>query len=438
MISNDPSIEREWTTITKLKWNTELKKLVIKCMEEPDFIINFADGTNYRCYWDLLDNYMMRYYKSKPEKPDKFIFLLLLTYPKKYIEKLESFLHLKIAFNEIKDRGSSDNSDFTCSGYYYSDGNNCICSQPIDNVYLFTNNLSHTQFNVGSVCNHRHRVVSEDDEEYKLMKRAERDRREERVKGWPEGYKEQQRLLKKQEKDKNASKKKNYNKKDDEPNEKNAYITDTKCYVCNNNNKKLFSQSSKGVQGICSCIPMNFKKKYKLVVHELRKTVKIMNCIGCHLDTRQVGSSQLCLVCSEDYTTSHCDHCYAFFVKEIKSEYTYCTLCLPNMKHCLDCNKCIIRRKEESYKNRCNDCYKIKKQNEKYIDIVCEICNEECTIVEEQQQWRKTCNACYKKSLTKCQNCDSDVKIQTVKKEGPNKGRNFYSCKDCNHFTFLD
>ena len=42
----DNSIEKNWTTITKLKWNNELKSLIIKCMSEPDFSIKFSNSEN--------------------------------------------------------------------------------------------------------------------------------------------------------------------------------------------------------------------------------------------------------------------------------------------------------------------------------------------------------------------------------------------------------
>ena len=397
-ISENSIYESKWVTITKLEWNNDLKSLILKCMNESGFIIKFANSTNYPYYWALLDNYMSKHYNCKPEKPDKFIFLLLLTYPKNYILRLNSFLQLKIAFNEIIQQGSSELSDFTCVGYYYSDGNNCICSQSIDNVYEFQNNLSETIFNVGSVCNKRHRVVSEDDENYKLMKRAERDRREEKKNGLPEGYKEQQRIKKKEFQDINTS----YNKP---PNicsisksisRSNSYITNSICYLCNTS--KIFSQSSNGVNGICSCVPTVSKISKKRLLKQLSSKVTMIHCINCNNETRKIdNNNNLCLICIETNKVYICLRCNNNFTQVIHDDNQFCNNCKPFVKNCLDCSKVIMY--SESYRLRCNDCYKM--------------------------------------TLCKCENCNSSVKIFPVKKEGPNKGKKFYNCKNCQLFKWI-
>ncbi len=425
--------ENEWTAITKLEWNNDLKILILRCMNERDFIIKFANSTNYPIYWTLLDNYMKQYYNCKPEKPDKFIFLLLLTYPKKYISNLKSFLQLKIAFNEIIHQGSSENSDFTCDGYYYSDDNNCICSQSIDNVYLFQNNLSGSVFNVGSVCNARHRVVSEDDENYKLMKRAERDRREEKKLGLPEGYKEHQRLRKQKE---NRESKTNCDSLINlcSISKSNSYLTNSICYLCNNS--KIFSQSANGISGICSCVPTVVKFSKKSVLKQLISKVTIINCINCKNESRKIDNkNDLCLICRETNKVSSCLHCSNNFTQDNQDDSQFCNNCKPFVKKCLDCSKIIMY--SEKYRIRCNDCFKNKTINEIKLDSVCEECNVTFDILSEQKEWRKICGDCYKMTLCKCENCNSSVKILIVKKETPNKGKKFYSCKKCSLFKWI-
>lgn len=80
----------KWVAVTTLIWNEAFKQLILSCMNEPDFIIKFANPANYCIYWIKLTKFMAKYYDGKtPEKPDKFIFLLLLTYPKSYILQLK-------------------------------------------------------------------------------------------------------------------------------------------------------------------------------------------------------------------------------------------------------------------------------------------------------------------------------------------------------------
>jgi len=431
----DSSYENKWTTVTKLEWNNELKSLIIKCMEEKDFQIrSFTNSYNYQFYWIELEKYMIKHYNCKPEKPDKFVFLLLLTYPKKYILQLNSFLQLKIAFNELIYHGTSENSDFTCISYKYSGDNNCICSQHIENVFEFQNNLSGTVFNVGSVCNDRHKVVSENDENYTLMKKAERDRKEEKKNGWPEGYKEQQRLSKKMITATNKTNNQK-NKKKDTSIKDNSYITNNNCYRCETT--KTFSQSSKGIYGICSCVLTEFKIKQKRVMNEILNKIKIINCSRCNLETRK-KNNDLCLECNKKYKSINCLKCSTKFCTSKNSKDPFCNHCIKTVKKCIDCQSYIMFN--ETYKTRCSDCYKLNKQNEKenenIIDKVCEICNTDFK-VSQQQQWKKNCANCYKKTITNCERCDLSVKILNVKKDGPNKGKNFYKCDKCSLFKWL-
>lgn len=425
--------EKNWIAITKLVWNIELKTLIIKCMEDPGFETRaFSNSYNYMYYWISLEKFMKKYYNCKPEKPDKFIFLLLLTYPKKYIINLKSFLQLKIAFNEIKNTGSSDQSDFTCTGYHYSLDNNCICSQKIDNVFEFYNNLSGTIFNVGSVCNDRHRVISEDDENYKLMKRAERDRREEKKNGLPEGYNEKQRQNKREYQESTI----NYDISINDPTipKSKSYLTNSICYLCNTS--KIFSQSSNGVSGICSCIPTGSKLSKKRYLKQLSNKVTMINCINCNRETRKIDNkNDLCLICRETNKVSICLNCSNKFTQIINDDCNFCNTCEPFVKKCLDCSEFIMY--PEKYRTLCIECFKNKKSNEITIDIICKECNLTFEVSQEHKAWRTLCNHCYKKNKCKCEKCESSVKLFTVKKEGSNKGKKFYKCNNCTLFKFI-
>lgn len=423
---------REWTSITTLELNTELKNLVISCLDEPEFSTRFPTKNDYAYYWSKLIKYMNINYNLSPSKPDKFIFLLLLTYPRGYINRLQSFLDLKIAFNEIvidgNIIGSSENSDFTCIGYYCANSN-CICSQPIGNIYEFQNNLSGIVFNVGSVCNNRHRVVSEEDDGYKLMQRAERDRRNDVKNGWAQGTTEQNRILRKQKQSQNQKQK--HTSKKQYSSDEDSYITNSICYVCNN--QRVFSQSSKGVTGICSCIPAKIKTKNKLIFKKLLENIEIIQCINCNSETRKINNDNLCLNCKFTHKVSECLKCLKKFTQINSGKDKVCGFCKPKVKQCIDCFNLISSL--ETYKIRCYDCFQIKKQNEKYIDKKCETCNETFTILDEHNE-RTKCILCYKNTLRNCEACNFQVKILTVKKDGPNKGKKFYKCDNCYLFKW--
>jgi hypothetical protein len=423
---------REWTAITKLVLNTNLKDLILSCIDEPEFSRRFPTKTDYAYYWSKLIKYMKEQYDSIPSKPDKFIFLLLLTYPRGYIIRLQSFLDLKIAFNEIvvdgNIIGSSENSDFTCIGYYSADSN-CICSQPIGNVYEFQNNISGIVFNVGSVCNNRHGVVGEDDEDYKLMQRAERDRRNDIKNHWPLGTTEQNRLERLQKRKQNKKQNKKYQNKSNSDDD--TYITSSICYICKNQNP--FSQSSKGVKGICSCVPAKIKTKNKRVFKQLLNIVEMIECINCKHETKKINNDNLCLICKDTHKLIPCQRCLNNFPLLQESNDKVCRLCKPKVKQCIDCF--IIITAADPRKLRCYDCYKIKKQNEKYIELSCETCGDVFTVLDEHKE-RTKCLPCYKKDTINCQVCEAPVRIKTVKKEGPNKGKQFYNCDNCNTFKW--
>lgn len=426
----------KWIAITSLIWNEAFKQLIISCMNEPDFIIKFSNPENYCIYWIKLETFMAHYYGKTPEKPDKFIFLLLLTYPKKYILQLKSFLQLKIAFNELNDdHNNSDNSDFTCASYRHDDENDgshtCICSQVIEHVFEFENNLSGVCFNVGSVCNKRHRVISENDEQYKLMQRAARDRKDEIKNGWPQGYKENQRLIKKQLK---AEKNKSSSSSETET-EPIKYTINNRCIICQKD-KIIYSPSnSSSINGICSCVPNKIKRKSKKLNKQLLKEIQTISCLNCKQETRKIKNNKLCSVCIQIKTALVCLKCNIDFLSHTNINAKFCNTCISTVRNCLDCNNYIMS--PETYKNRCTDCFKQNKQSQKHVYIECIECGDDVLIPEIEKEWRKICRICFLKTKSTCEKCSSNVKILFVKKEGPNKGKKFYKCESCGLFKWV-
>ena len=429
----------KWIAITTLIWNEKFKQLILSCMNEPDFIIKFSNPENYCIYWIKLEKFMARYYNGKtPEKPDKFIFLLLLTYPKSYILQLNSFLQLKIAFNEINDDVNiSDNSDFTCASYRHDDENDgshtCICSQPIENVFEFENNLSGVCFNVGSVCNKRHRVVSENDEQYKLMQRAARDRKDEIKNEWPQGYKENQRAIKKQLK---VGKNKYISGSDSETEaETIKYTISNRCIICQKDKVIYNPANSSNINGICSCVPNSIKKKAKNLNKQILKEIQTVTCLNCNQETRKIINNKLCSICIQIKKTTACLKCNIDFVSPTNIDAKFCHICISTIRKCIDCNDYIMS--PETYKTRCTDCFKQNKQTQKHIYIECDECGDDVLIPETDKNWRKSCSICFLKTKNTCEKCSSNIKILTVKKEGPNKGKKFYKCEPCGLFKWV-
>jgi hypothetical protein len=426
----------KWIAITILIWNEAFKQLILSCMNETDFIIKFANPANYCIYWIKLTKFMAKYYEKTPEKPDKFIFLLLLTYPKSYILQLKSFLQLKIAFNELNDdRNNSDNSDFSCISYRHDEENDnshtCICSQPIENIYEFENNLSGVCFNVGSVCNNRHRVISENDEQYKLMQRAARDRKDEIKNGWPQGYKENQRSIKNQQR---AEKNKSISSSESET-EVIKYTINNRCIICQKD-KIIYSPTNSGsINGICSCVPNNIKKKSKKLNKQILKEIHTISCLNCKQETRKIKNNKLCSICIQNKKASVCFKCNIDFTSPISIDTKFCNICISTVRNCIDCNDYIMS--VETYKTRCCDCFKQNKQSQSHIYIECCDCGDDVLIPERDKEWRKSCSSCFLKTKGTCENCSSSIKILYVKKEGSNKGKKFYKCDPCGLFKWV-
>lgn len=51
----------KWIAITTLIWNDAFKQLILSCMNEPGFIIKFANPGNYCIYWIKLTKFMGDY-----------------------------------------------------------------------------------------------------------------------------------------------------------------------------------------------------------------------------------------------------------------------------------------------------------------------------------------------------------------------------------------
>lgn len=112
---------------------------------------------------------------------------------------------------------------------------------------------------------------------------------------------------------------------------------------------------------------------------------------------------------------------------------TYCEYCEKNLINCIDCNKVTIIQHIGS--NRCETC-QLCYDNEKILQKCCE-CEEEF-VIKKKDYWRSYCETCFKNiEFPKCK-CLKKTVQRIVKKEGKNKGRKFYVCKEgkCSEFIW--
>jgi hypothetical protein len=426
-----------WDGKTNLIWNDDLRELVLSCLQDPNYTSLFSNGDNYCIYWLILQKFMEQKYNKKSQKTDKFLFLLLLTYNVKYIKNLESFSELRIAFNEIIYKKSSIHSDFTCIGYYFSTSNHCICSQHIDHIFIFYNNISGVEFNVGSVCNDRHSIISKEDENYKKAKQI-----------------------------KNKNKKQKTDIAD--TTHSTNLITHIKvneivfkpCIICQNTHKQNIQYNNDNLNKklpICSCVPYTFKLTLESVLNDLLLNTVKMECQSCNLLvciplTRYLKEKEkenvmnkiyLCTFndCKSKYKEIKCKKCVNKDIVEKNNndelKNNYCQKCCVFMKTCQDCNTIFCVTFHNTFNNmRCLPCYKIKKENVKTKD--CIECNLPFQIKLEEESWRKTCLTCYKNNCRNCIKCEKKVFIKTSNKDC-SKGKKYYKCSniECGKFEWV-
>ena len=153
----------EKTKIYKI--NIELKDIKHLVLDLIDEAQNIRDE-NYlpRCYnyesWHIpLTNYYKKNKKSvKINMADKLAFVVLLSYPKKYIETLKKISDLKLYNKNEKD---DPDSDFIYRGVVEEPGSNCICSKcSIKVVHYVENKYSGIRLQVGSDCIQRSKLLT--------------------------------------------------------------------------------------------------------------------------------------------------------------------------------------------------------------------------------------------------------------------------------------
>jgi adenylate kinase family enzyme len=127
---------------------------------------------NYECWHSPLIDYYKKNKKSvKLNMPDKLAFVVLLSYPKKYIETLKNISDIKL-YNENKK--DDPDSDFIYKGIIEEPGSDCICSKCyIRVVHIVENKYSGIRLQVGSDCIHKSKLIT--NKELQKSKDAEKE-----------------------------------------------------------------------------------------------------------------------------------------------------------------------------------------------------------------------------------------------------------------------
>ena len=378
---------------TNIILDEELKKLVYKeiiIAQDINSPFYLSKLRTYEIYHDDLKEHFSRLYKKKPTQTDNLAFMLLLTYPKEYIERFNNFTDLKLAFNNRKEE-----SDFESSGFTIYQGlgeANCICNENIMYVHLFKNKHSGMNIQLGSVCNSRYGLISKNDPAFKSTCKKineHKEKEKERKEGKPEGYYENERKQKKefkiQQKEERERNKElcKLNKK--EP----GLFQIKKCIFCANEciYKKIDF-------AICSkCIPTEIKSRRQTLNCSIKKNIVYRECISCETEFISI-KNELCTFCDIKWTLEKCKMCPENFLKQKDINDLYCLDCDYKISHCIDCNRDILKPSIRCYK--CE--YKF--VNNLY-SFICDYCEKE-EYVTEKDIWKtkmkkKNCKECYKK-----------------------------------------
>lgn len=159
---------------------------------------------NYECWHNPLIGYYKKYKNRSLLKADKLAFVVLLSYPKKYIETLNKISDIKL-YN--KHNSYDPDSDFIHRGIVEEPGSNCICSKHnIKIVHIVENKYTGIWLQVGSDCIERSKLLtnkelqkSKDTEKEYKRKQNELKRLEKKRKEQEEKRKEQEQKQKEQQ-----------------------------------------------------------------------------------------------------------------------------------------------------------------------------------------------------------------------------------------------
>ena len=402
--------------LTNIILNEEFKKLVYKeiiTAQDTNSVLYLGKRISYEMYHDILKKHFIKFYGKKPTQTDNLAFMLLLTYPKKNIEMFQTFTDLKLAFNNI-----SEESDFESNGFTIYDAfgqANCICNENIMNAHIFRNKYSGVTIQLGSVCNKKYGLISKNDPRYKSTCKKIKEHKEkekERNENKPEGYYENERQYKKQEKEELKLKQieeniwKKMKKELNKLNKKNIGIFIIKhCLLC------CKEGIYKTVEPfICStCVFTEIKiKKISLNIN-IKQNKAYDECLLCYEEFININkkTQNLCKKCQQKWCLEKCKMCPEKFLKHKIISDLYCPDCDDNLSKCIDCHRDILKPSQR--------CYKCEYKFTNNLDlIICKYCKKE-VYLKKGETWKKNCTDCYIKLVEtkKCiiSDCDNTIKV---------------------------
>ena len=374
------------------------------------------------------------YKKSKPTMADKLCFVILLSYPKDIIEKLNDISDVKLF--------SHDNSDFIYKQELTlnheeddSERYDCICSyERLQTIHYVENKYSGITLQVGSECITKHNIISNEElkkfkETEMLLKEKQREIRENK----PIGYYKEEKQRKKEEKQRKKEEKEN-EKKQKKINTGNFKV----CYVCCINLVDIRRDY------LCICNKCKYYNVYKdLLCHIIKKygLIECENCNNNFIDIKQ-KEPYLCKTCKIQNKIMKCSRalCSVIMIVDIKANNVFCDDCEKKIIKCNTCKNTFIQNDCET---KCKSC-QFNYEN-KFVNKICVCCSEEM-VVKEKELWRTYCNDCYVEVLDIIKNppnCKCGLKMveKTIRKEGINKGRKGLGCSNfpngCNEFKML-
>jgi len=414
----------------------EIKPTIIKYIEDAHNITNgdcLSRCKQYNLWHSPLNNFYKEHKTTTPSMADKLCFVILLSYPKNIIEKLNDISDIKLFSNEntdfiYKEELTLNHEEDESERY------DCICSyERLQKIHIVENSYSGIRLQVGSECITKHNLLStEEIKKFKETEKLLKEKRKEIKEGKPIGYYKEEKKRKKEEKERLQLEKENEIKQ-----KKIKSGTFKICYTCGINLVDI----RKGDICICNnCKHNNYKeilcsqiKKYQLNECE--------NCSNKFIDAKQ-KDPYLCTLCKTKNKIIKCDmlSCSTLMVVNINSGSTFCDDCEKNIVKCIECKKNFIQNDNQG---RCNFC-KYNYEN-KFVNKICVSCNEEMA-VKETELWRTYCKECYIeihdiiKNPPNCK-CGFSRTGRTIKKDGKNKGRKALGCprfpNGCNDFEMF-
>ena len=443
---------------------TDIKELLYKEIKtahnscSPFYI---SVRTEYSMYHETLDNYYQNAgRKNKPNKTDYLAYILLLTYTKEQIQKFKEISDMNLDFIKLTKCSSGTTREDVNSDFEIIHANiradedlatnfTCICSKPIENIYILKNKYTGILFQVGCDCIKRHGLIGKEHlNKFNEILKIKKDRKKAIEKGLPSNYYEEIRksneelkLTQKMKKTqaKQLKEQEKFNKQEQKLQKIEEKLMSTednyikklmiishfkKCILCQK--EGLYSKYNQ--LRICNkCVNNKDKNKINLINNNILKlciTYNEYECMNCTIIfTYKFNGTEkyLCSICENEHKIQKCTLCPNDFMDDVNSNDVLCNDCDRNAKNCRDCKNKFISK--DGSVVRCPLCLF------RFINNInvkkCQECDEvfEC---KENQSWKTYCSECYKNNLYSS-NC---IHCGIIFKKLPNENWK-KTCKNC-------